>query len=86
MGDYIVIIRRWNSRLPLFMAYAIFWHPWLLVGDTDGIRAGRGPQPSMAFGRYRHPWLQRPTAILGFWAHQDLNLGPTDYESAALTN
>ncbi len=20
------------------------------------------------------------------WAHQDLNLGPTDYESAALTN
>ena len=22
----------------------------------------------------------------GRWAHQDLNLGPTDYESAALTN
>jgi len=22
----------------------------------------------------------------GWWAHQDLNLGPTDYESAALTN
>jgi hypothetical protein len=21
-----------------------------------------------------------------WWAHQDLNLGPTDYESAALTN
>ena len=23
---------------------------------------------------------------LKWWAHQDLNLGPTDYESAALTN
>ena len=22
----------------------------------------------------------------GWWAHQDLNLGPADYESAALTN
>ena len=24
--------------------------------------------------------------MLYFWAHKDLNLGPTDYESAALTN
>jgi hypothetical protein len=23
--------------------------------------------------------------MLGWWAHQDLNLEPTDYESAALT-
>ena len=23
---------------------------------------------------------------LVFWAHKDLNLGPTDYESVALTN
>ena len=26
------------------------------------------------------------TVWVGWWAHQDLNLGPTDYESAALTN
>jgi hypothetical protein len=24
--------------------------------------------------------------VAGWWAHQDLNLEPTDYESAALTN
>jgi len=23
---------------------------------------------------------------MAWWAHQDLNLGPADYESAALTN
>ncbi len=26
------------------------------------------------------------TTQLSWWAHQDLNLEPTDYESAALTN
>lgn len=25
-------------------------------------------------------------ALYEWWAHQDLNLGPTDYESGALTN
>jgi hypothetical protein len=24
--------------------------------------------------------------LLTLWSHQDLNLGPTDYESVALTN
>jgi hypothetical protein len=33
------------------------------------------------------PGLDRPRAepTEGWWARQDLNLGPTDYESAALT-
>ena len=34
-------------------------------------------------------WIQNSferSRTLGWWAHQDLNLEPTDYESAALTN
>ena len=34
-------------------------------------------------------WIQNSferSQTLEWWAHQDLNLEPTDYESAALTN
>ena len=29
--------------------------------------------------------MEKPSIVLLWWAHQDLNLEPTDYESAALT-
>jgi hypothetical protein len=38
--------------------------------------AKQNPAPNGRGGQERQVW----------WAHQDLNLGPTDYESAALTN
>src|SRR3954467_8325667 len=47
-------------------------------GGTTSCRLGRGPRtPRTRTTEGRRPAFQ--------WALQDLNLGPTDYESAALT-
>jgi hypothetical protein len=40
-------------------------------------------------GRRREKWadqlIEKSEDVRNWWARQDLNLGPTDYESAALT-
>jgi hypothetical protein len=40
-------------------------------------------------GRRREKWadqqIEKSEDVRSWWARQDLNLGPTDYESAALT-
>lgn len=47
------------------------------------IRILPGWSNTMKGGRERG---DRATMLRGNWAHKDLNLGPTDYESVALTN
>ena len=46
-------------------------------GDSGGSSPGQTPSP-----------IEKADLATGlfYWAHQDLNLGPTDYESVALTN
>ena len=36
--------------------------------------------------RTKKPLTKKSVAFHYWWAHQDLNLGPKDYESSALTN
>jgi hypothetical protein len=50
--------------------------------ETEGEQEGR--EESSHVDDY-HP-LTNATRSKSWWAHQDLNLEPTDYESAALTN
>ena len=51
--------------------------------------AGVGIEPTQAFSVSRlwalHLTIRLPHDVI-WWAHQGLNLGPTDYESGALTN
>jgi hypothetical protein len=53
------------------------------------VRAIRGDGDEFACGFERFPTLMGAFVVLRlkcWWARQDLNLGPTDYESAALTS
>ena len=57
------------------------------VGDRE-IRVS-GPHSGIAEGVLdsgSDPAAGVPSFVQGWWAHQDSNLGPTDYESAALTD
>jgi hypothetical protein len=58
----------------------------LLFGGAWSYDPSAGIFETAPILRYSACWKRSDPKTESWWAHQDLNLEPTDYESAALTN